>query len=62
MKIKEAILKTRDINSMKNFYTEILGMPLTKESEDKFQVLVGSSLLEFTSRNVEDEPFYHFDF
>lgn len=62
MKIKEASLKTRDINSMKTFYTEILGMPLTKESEDKFQVLAGSSLLEFTSENVEDEPFYHFAF
>jgi catechol 2,3-dioxygenase-like lactoylglutathione lyase family enzyme len=62
VKIKEASLKTRDINSMKTFYTEILGMPLTKESEDKFQVLAGSSLLEFTSKNVEDEPFYHFAF
>lgn len=62
MEVKKAILKTSDINSMKTFYTEILGMPLTEESEDKFQVIAGTSLLEFRANNVDSEPFYHFAF
>lgn len=62
MEVKKAILKTSDINSMKTFYTEILGMPLTEESEDKFQVIAGTSLLEFKANNVDSEPFYHFAF
>lgn len=37
-------------------------MPLTEESEDKFQVIAGTSLLEFRANNVDSEPFYHFAF
>ncbi|WP_085505156.1 VOC family protein [Thalassobacillus devorans] len=62
MEIKRATLKTKDIKSMKHFYTEILGMSLTKENKESFQVSAGSSLLKFTSSNVAGKPYYHFAF
>ncbi|MDL4842397.1 VOC family protein [Aquibacillus rhizosphaerae] len=62
MEIKQVTLKTRDIKEMKNFYTNTLGLPLTKENEYSFQVVVGSSQLEFTEKDVEGEPYYHFAF
>ncbi|MGP4059556.1 VOC family protein [Halobacillus sp. H74] len=62
MEIRKVILKTKDIKSMKHFYTDTLEMPLTKDTEESFQVAAGSSLLEFTSSNVEGDPFYHFAF
>ncbi|MFD2637777.1 VOC family protein [Piscibacillus salipiscarius] len=60
MHIKKVILRTRNIESMKQFYTKTLGMTLNEESENRFQVLAGASLLEFTSHNVKGNPYYHF--
>ena len=62
MEIRQVTLQTKNLAKMKAFYIETLGMSLTQESEESFQVAVGSSLLEFTSMNVEGEPYYHFAF
>ncbi|MDP4106913.1 MAG: VOC family protein [Bacillota bacterium] len=62
MEINQVNLKTRNIKEMKAFYTKTLGLPLTNESEDSFRIAVGSSQLEFTEKNVEGEPYYHFAF
>lgn len=62
MKIRRVTLKTKDLDKMKIFYTEILGMPLSKECQESFQVSIGSSQLKFTSRNVKGDPYYHFAF
>ena len=62
MEIRRITLKTKDVEKMKFFYTETLGMTLSKECRESFQVSVGSSQLEFTSRDVEGDPYYHFAF
>ncbi|MYL35650.1 hypothetical protein GLW08_16510 [Pontibacillus yanchengensis] len=62
MEISQVILKTKDLESMKEFYTEILAMSLTEHNKDSFQIAVGSSQLKFSSRDVEGDPFYHFAF
>ncbi|WP_273833981.1 VOC family protein [Guptibacillus sedimenti] len=62
MEISEVILRTNDLEKMKEFYTETLGLSLIKNNKEDFQIAVGSSQLTFTSRDVEGEPFYHFAF
>ncbi|WP_377888908.1 VOC family protein [Alkalihalobacillus sp. R86527] len=62
MEISKVTLKTKELKKMKDFYTETLGMPISKEWKESFQVSVGSSQLKFSSRNVEGDPYYHFAF
>ncbi len=62
MEIKLVILQTEEINEMKRFYVDIFGFPLLKEDKNSFRIAVGSSELEFTSENVEGNPYYHFAF
>ncbi|WP_101842748.1 VOC family protein [Halobacillus sp. Marseille-P3879] len=62
MEIRKVTLKTKDLQVMRSFYTETLGMSLEEENRDSFQISAGSSQLEFTSNNVKDEPCYHFAF
>jgi len=62
MEISQVTLKTKDLERMKEFYTETLGMSLTEHNKESFQIAVGSSHLKFSSRYVEGAPFYHFAF
>ncbi|KGP90547.1 glyoxalase [Pontibacillus chungwhensis BH030062] len=62
MEITKVILKTNDIQSMKQFYKDVLEMEIILEGDQFFEVLVGESVLAFTSKDVEGEPYYHFAF
>ncbi|MEQ2529305.1 VOC family protein [Bacillaceae bacterium CLA-AA-H227] len=62
MEIKSVILQSNHIEKMKQFYVERFGFPLINEDENSFRIVVGTSELEFTSQQVEGNPYYHFAF
>ncbi|GAA0596689.1 hypothetical protein GCM10009001_11060 [Virgibacillus siamensis] len=62
MEIKRVTLQTNNLREMKYFYTNTLGLSLIDENEEKFCVSVGTSQLEFTTRDVKGNPYYHFAF
>lgn len=62
MEIKSVILQTKDLVEMKRFYIDTLGFSLIKDDKDSFRITIGTSELEFTSKEVEGNPFYHFAF
>lgn len=62
MEIKSVILQTKDLVKMKRFYIDSLGFSLIKGDKDSFRITIGNSELEFTSKEVEGNPFYHFAF
>lgn len=47
---------------MKKFYIDLFQFPLVNEDKDSFCIKVGTSQLEFTSKNVKGNPYYHFAF
>lgn len=52
--------KTGKLLEMKDFYRDILGFTLIKETEESFQITMGTTLVEFSNEAVEGQPFYHF--
>ncbi|REB07313.1 hypothetical protein DVB69_10755 [Sporosarcina sp. BI001-red] len=62
MEIKQVTLHTTNIDEMKRFYTGTLGLDLVDDTENKFCIAVGSSILEFTHVNAKVNPYYHFAF
>lgn len=60
MEIKTVVLQTKDILKMKKFYGKTLGFRLIKEDKTSFRLAIGTSELEFTSEQVEENPYYHF--
>lgn len=62
MEIKLLTLQTNKLEAMKEFYTQQLGFSLCGESPNRFQIQVGTSILEFKNENVKGEPYYHFAF
>ena len=62
MEIKSLTLQTDHLQSMKEFYINKLGFLLIAEDEESFQIQTGTSVLEFTKRNIGSKPFYHFAF
>ena len=46
----------------KSVYREQLGFSICGESPNRFQIQVGTSIIEFTNENVAGEPYYHFAF
>ena len=62
MEIKLLTLQTDELEIMKEFYTEHLGFSICGESPNRFQIQVGTSIIEFTNENIVGEPYYHFAF
>ena len=60
MEIKRLTLQTDKLEIMKEFYTQCLGFSLYGESQESFQIRVGTSVLEFTDKDVTREPYYHY--
>jgi catechol-2,3-dioxygenase len=61
--IKTLRLLTVQLEELRLFYTETLGLALIEESQDYFTVKVGLSELTFLrSLETNEEPFYHFAF
>lgn len=63
-KILELRLDTNaDIQLLKNFYVDILGMKLISMDKYQCKIKAGSSSIQFTKINAKvDAPFYHFAF
>lgn len=62
MEIEVLTLQTNKLKEMKDFYIETLGFPLLSESETHFRIGIGSNELEFSTKGVVGEPYYHFAF
>lgn len=60
LEFKKVQFKTGKLNEMKDFYRDILGFTLIKETEESFQITMGTTLVEFSNEAVEGQPFYHF--
>ncbi|WP_161497149.1 VOC family protein [Pradoshia eiseniae] len=60
MEIKKLTLQTDKLHTLKYFYTKVLGFSLDDEHHDRFQIKAGSSIIEFTDKDVAGSPFYHF--
>ena len=62
MEIKSIVLQTKSLMQMKNFYIDTLGFSLINEDKNSFRIAVGTGEFEFTTKEVEDNPYYHFAF
>lgn len=62
MEIKSVKLLTKNLEEMRRFYIEILGFSLINEDVNGFRIAAGTSELEFTSKEVVGQPYYHFAF
>ncbi|PKR77585.1 hypothetical protein CEY16_06505 [Halalkalibacillus sediminis] len=62
MEIKSVVLQTGKLEEMREFYCEVLGFPMTLDGEDRFSISIGDSVLEYTSSEAQENPFYHFAF
>jgi len=62
MEINSVILSTKELVKMREFYIDILGFSVLKEDENSFRIAIGTSELEFSSKEVEGNPYYHFAF
>ena len=62
MEIKTVVLFTKELVKMKKFYIDVLGFSLLNEDENSFRIAIGTSELEFSSKEVEGNPYYHFAF
>lgn len=60
MKIKQLKLSTNHLEEMKTFYSEVLQMPVIRESDTSFAVSAGDSILSF--ENNPQHVFYHYAF
>jgi len=64
MFIKEVILNTGKLDELKNFYGEVLELPVSTNGENTISIQTLNSTLTFTEANDINykEPFYHFAF
>jgi len=62
MKIVEIRLLTSQLDSLKEFYSEVLGFSVSDIEEESFTVYVGAAKLTFTQCETEMNPYYHFAF
>jgi len=62
MEINTVILLTKELVKMRKFYIDVLGFSVLKEDEKSFRIAIGTSELEFSSKEVEGNPYYHFAF
>ena len=59
MRILELHLRTSQLEILRRFYTNTLGLPLVTSGIDQFAVQAGASRLAFRS-SARGRPFYHF--
>lgn len=62
MEIRSVVMRTKDLMQMRNFYINTLGFSLVSEDENYFRITIGTSEIEFTSKGVAGNPYYHFAF
>ena len=63
MLIKEIVLYTSvDFDTLKIYYTDLLGLKVLKEKSNVISFSVGSSILTFEKNTDYEDPVYHFAF
>ncbi|OCA91790.1 VOC family protein [Pseudobacillus wudalianchiensis] len=62
MKIRNLELRTSKLEEMKAFYTELLELPLAKETKEQFSVTAGETILTFTGDHHNNSHQYHYAF
>jgi catechol-2,3-dioxygenase len=62
MKIVELQLETHCLEELKQFYTEILELPLLEERKRTFSFQAGATKIRFCQAEPPEKPFYHFAF
>ena len=62
MKIKTLSLPTHNLNSMREFYTDVFGLPLVDEDKSSFTLQAGSTRLAFIGTKDGKAPKHHFAF
>ncbi|MCM3341036.1 VOC family protein [Paenibacillus sp. MER TA 81-3] len=64
MKIQEIRLHTSDLQNIKRFYSQVLGLPIMHEHGGGITFQAGASQLTFVHNNEAEagRPFYHFAF
>ena len=60
MDIIKVVLRTNQLEKMKNFYSTIFELPIISTSNDSFEIKLGITTLVFTNKNVKGNPYYHF--
>jgi catechol 2,3-dioxygenase-like lactoylglutathione lyase family enzyme len=60
MKILRLVLETGNIEKMKQFYTEILEMPILRAKESFFTVRAGNTHITFQQSSTDEDNLYHF--
>lgn len=60
MKILRIVLETVNMEKMKEFFTEVLEMPIVREKEGFFTVRAGHTHITFQQSIEQITPFYHF--
>ena len=60
MKILRIVLETSNIEKMKQFYTEMLEMPILRVKENFFTVRAGSTHITFQQGSTDEARLYHF--
>jgi hypothetical protein len=59
MQINELHLRTAYVQTVKEFYSSLLELPVESNSEDEITITIGVTKLVFTETS-KGEPFYHF--
>lgn len=60
MKILKIVLESGNLEKMKEFYTEILEMPIVRAKEGFFTVRAGKTLITFQQSSDNENSLYHF--
>lgn len=62
MLIKKLILLTNNIKKTKQFYSDLMELPVLEETSEKISFRIGSSILVFQLTEKYSTPFYHVAF
>ena len=62
MKIKSLVLATNDLVKVTDFYGDVLGFPILKQSEMAVTFQIGTSKLTFEKTSTDVAPTYHYAF
>ncbi len=62
MHIVELGLQTSRLQELSKFYSEVLELPVTRESASSIAITAGATRLRFTESSSGTNPYYHFAF
>ncbi|MEO8664733.1 MAG: ring-cleaving dioxygenase [Ignavibacteria bacterium] len=62
MRIKELTIYTSGLNDLKEFYSDKIGIRMSRESENSFALQTLSTMITFNVSEHIQDPFYHFAF